>query len=201
MVELAQEGWLQVGTALAALVAGFVQTYRVVSRLRRETLANGASRRPSESLREVVDRIDHQLESQQRRIARITDELLPGIEEQLAFQQASLQLSGDIAQRNVFWTDREGRNIFVSRTYCRALGYLKEDLTGLKWQQAVHVEDQAAFLERFRESLRVHGRLEATVRLVRSDGEIVPVLLRCEPVAPKGAFHGMAGDWEPLAAH
>ena len=73
-------------------------------------------------------------------------------------------------------------------------------MAGLKWQQALHPDDQATFLDRFRESLRVHGRLEATVRFVRSDGEIVPALVRCEPVAPKGAFHGMAGDWEPLVA-
>lgn len=198
MFELGQEGWVQLGTALAALVAGFVQTYRVVSRLRRETLSNDASRRPNESLREVVDRIDHQLEVQHRRIESITDELLPGIEEQLAFQQVSMQLSGDIAHRNVFWTDRGGQNVFVSRSYCRTLGYLKEDLIGLKWQQALHPDDQAAFLARFNDCLRVHGRVEAVVRFVRADGTIMPAVVRCEPVAPKDVFHGMAGDWEPL---
>jgi len=200
MPEFSPEGWLQIGAAMAALVAGFVQTYRVVSRLRRETLPNGSSRCPTESLRHVVDRIDRQLEAQQRSIERITDELLPGIEAQLAFQQTSLQLSGDIARRNVFWTDRDGQNLFVSRTYCRSLGYLKEDLIGLKWQQALHPEDQARFLARFSESLRVCGRIEVTVRFIRADGAIIPALVRCEPVALKGVFHGMAGDWEHLGA-
>lgn len=195
---LQHEEWLHVGAALAALTLGFFKAYRSVAGIARATASNGNSRDLDESLRDVVDRIDYRLEQQESSLREITSELLPGIEEQLAFQQASMQLSGDITKRNVFWTDKDGHNIFVNRTYCRSLGYLKEDLMDLKWHQIVHREDHRLYLLKFHESLRVHGRFEASVRLLRSDGAIVPASVRCEPVVPKGVFRGMAGEWEAI---
>jgi PAS domain S-box-containing protein len=73
---------------------------------------------------------------------------------------------------HIVWVhDASGRQEFVNSTFCEFFGVSPEEMTGDRWRQLMHPEDQDGYLDEFVRCVRERRPFHAETRVLRADGE------------------------------
>lgn len=78
----------------------------------------------------------------------------------------------------IFHCDRDGRNLYVNRTYCKMLGASRGDISGYGWRNFISEEDRDEYDKRWKEAFKQEREFEAPVTFTRSDGEAFRAVVR-----------------------
>src|SRR5580704_10750476 len=82
----------------------------------------------------------------------------------------SLQLLIDSLPTLIHSARPDGYLDFFNHTWLTFVGLPLEDLQGWKWTAAIHPDDAAAFVEKWRAAVASGERFEAEARVRRADG-------------------------------
>ncbi|MGE0471287.1 MAG: PAS domain S-box protein [Nitrospira sp.] len=103
-------------------------------------------------------------------------------QEQLRQSEARFRTMAQAVPSFLFETDAEGSNIWTSEGWYRFTGQTPEQVSGHGWAEALHPDDRAANIDRWRQCLQDGEPFEAQQRLRRSDGHYAWVIARALPV-------------------
>ena len=77
----------------------------------------------------------------------------------------------------------DGQVDFLNQRWCEYTGLNSAEACGERWQTAIHPDDLAGLLDRWRSILASNASGEMEARLRRSDGEYRWFLFRTRPLA------------------
>ena len=72
----------------------------------------------------------------------------------------------ELTEEPIFVTDTSGNYIWVNNAYSHLVGLTSEDLLGLGWSKALHLEDKETTLEEWRSAVNSMSKFEWSYRIV-----------------------------------
>lgn len=112
--------------------------------------------------------------------------------ERLAESEARFHTIAEAVPSFLFETDVTGWNTWASKGWCRFTGQTPEHVSGLGWADALHPEDRADTLDRWRHCMQNGVPFESTQRLRQADDTYAWVIVRALPVQDN---HGTITRW------
>jgi PAS domain S-box-containing protein len=178
--------WLSVGkwrdSIMEAVVKPFtsgprsaaaLEEFRAMSVARWQEILNELRPNGGGSLRDAVSRIETQTAVALGRI----DIVMSAMGDQVAAYEA----------------DGSGLFVWTSRGYCALVGRPPNELLGWGWIVGLHPEDADHVRENWRSSVEDRRVFEHRFRMMRADGEPVPVISRAGPIFVAGRLVGWSG--------
>ncbi|HEY3442502.1 MAG TPA: PAS domain S-box protein [Paludibaculum sp.] len=103
------------------------------------------------------------------------------------------RLLAETAPVGLVETDSAGQCTYVNQYWCGISGYLPEQALGSSWVQAVHPDDRAFVVDRWKKCVALEAAIDERFRFLRPDGEVrhVRVIVRPE-YAGDGTVSGYA---------
>lgn len=94
----------------------------------------------------------------------------------------------------IFYTDAQGRCLYVNRQWCSMTGLLRSETHGDGWAQALHPDDRDRIIGRWHESISTGAPFHEEYRFLRTDGQTTWVFCQCVVIRDeKSAVAGYVG--------
>jgi PAS domain S-box-containing protein len=93
----------------------------------------------------------------------------------------------------IFQCDDKGSNTFVNNAYARLLTTNVEDLIGLNWRSYVHPDDLLKYDSIWKQAFEEKRACWFHIRMIASDGEIIPVSVQFTVLRTQNKFCGFLG--------
>jgi PAS domain S-box-containing protein len=101
--------------------------------------------------------------------------------------------------KGIFYSDTNGRTLWVNRTYCRLFGITDGEVIGLGWKRLISPEAKESYISEWMSAVADKREFEFIADHVSSEGEEITCRIVAYPMVVNDNFKGHVGFVEQLA--